>query len=321
MTQRVTPLVPALNTGEYFSTKKQVTAIRDNVIIGDVCCFLYPNCEWTLPAVADLTDTADYKNDKKDFIIRIATNSTVVGTLIKIDPDGTETPTTITDSTYGQFFALGDLATNVWGFILDWRLVASGLGFGKYKFNITVENSTSTETLNKDSVCWQLIPYSCGNTHRTIRIETKQSGYFEGGFDYSDLAFSVIGAPGSSRNFPWPQQIRLWGRFHREGRDLTMDVLVTKERGQEQVQSLVVKRYLLQLDTIQTNISNHLIDDMLQAPDVRISDYNTNNIEVYQSTRVSLTDLNDPIITEENRSEFYDINFVEWKQDNLHRYR
>lgn len=317
MTQRLTPLTPTLNTEEYFSTKKQVTAIVNNVVIGSACCFLYPNCDWTLPAIADLTDTDAYKNDKVDFIIKIATNSTIVGTLIKIAPDGTETDTIITNNDFGRFYALDVLKDDVWGFFLDWRLVASGLGFGKYKFNITVENSSANETFNEDSVCWQLVPYSCDNTHRTIRIETNQRGYFEGGFDYTGLSI-----PGGLRfNAPWAQQIRLWGRFVREGRDLIVDNLVIKGRGQEMIQTKTFKRYKLELDTIPTKVSNHLIDDMLLAPDVRISDYNTNNIELYSRERVSLFELPDPKQETQNINEFYEIKFVEWKQDNVHRFR
>ena len=84
MSVRVTPDVTSLNTREYFATRKQVTAIAGNVVVGSECCFLYPNCEWYLPAIADLTDTDKAKNDVKDFIIQVSDNSTVVGTLIKI---------------------------------------------------------------------------------------------------------------------------------------------------------------------------------------------------------------------------------------------
>lgn len=322
MSIRLTPAIPILNTREYFSTKLQVTAVKGNAILGSECCFLYPNCDWFLPAIADLTDSDDYKNDKKDFIIKVANNSTVVGTLIKIAPDGTETPTTIVDNTLGILYVLGVLKSNVWGFKLSWRLVASVLGFGKYKFNITVENSSSNETFNEDSVCWQLIPYSCQNAHRTIRIDTLQSGYFEGAFDYTDL---VVPADGGNKTVSvgthWPQQIRLWGRFFRSEWQLNVDNLVTQQRGQEMIQTQTIRGFTLLLDTIQTKISDHLIEDMLLAPEVKISDYNINNIEVYKRERVSLTDIGEPVIHTQNINEFYDIKFVEWQQDNVHRFR
>lgn len=321
MSVRITPDVPSLNTRNYFSTKKQVTAIKGNVVVSSGCCFCFPNCDWTLPAIADLTSTDRDKNDRKDFIITVATNSTVVGTLIKIDPDGTETPNIIVDDTYGNFYPTGTIKSQVWAFFLDWKLVASSLGFGKYKFNITVSNSTPTETFNEDSVCFQLIPYTCENAHRTISIKTQQSGYFEGGFDYTNLIVNESGVSEVAPKPFWRQEIRLWGRFWREGRDLTVDNIVTEERGQEMVQTQTVKRYKLELDTIETKISNHLIDDMLLAPDVRISDFNINNIELYIDKRVTLTGLPDPTIFTLNKNEFYEIELAEWKQDNVHRFR
>lgn len=321
MAVRVNPSASSLNVLEYLHLKRTVQAVRNPVTVASECFFCIPNCNWTLPAIADLTDSDPYKNDYKDFIISVASGSTVTGTLIKIDPDGTETPTTITDNTYGLFYPLDDLKAGVWGFLLDWRLVASGLGFGKYKFNITVENSASTEIFNKDSVCWQLIPYTCENAHRTVRIETEQAGYFEGGFDYS----GIIVEPNTNEfvrgKDTWQQQIRLWGRFYRSNFEYNVDNIVTEERGQEQVQSQTVQVYTLLLDTIQTNISNPLIRDMLQAPEVRISDYNINNIEKYESVRVSMTNIETPVTITMNKNEFHDIKFVEWKQDNVHRYR
>lgn len=321
MSVRVTPDVPSLNTRNYFSTKKQVTAIKGNVIVSSGCCFCFPNCNWTFPAIADLGSTDRDKNDRRDFIIQVADNSTVVGTLIKIAPDGTETPTIIVDDTLGLFFPLGTIKSQVWAFVLDWKKVATVIDFGKYKFNITVSNSTPTETFNEDSVNFQLIPYTCENADRTVSIKTQQSGYFEGGFDYTGLTVNESDVNEVAPKPFWRQEIRLWGRFYREGRDLNVDNIVTEERGQEMVQTQTIKRYKLELYTIPTILSNHLIDDMLLAPNVTISDFNINPIELYVDKRVTLTGLPDPTIIRRNINEFYEIEFSEWKQDNVHRFR
>ncbi len=323
---KVNPAVTDLNTREYLATIRTVSSTKADAIIGGDCCFCFPNCDWCMPAIANLTNPTDgYTNDKKEFILQVALNSTVVGTLIKIAPDGTETPTVIVDNTYGQFFALGVLRANVWGFILDWYKVANTLGFGKYKFNRTVENSSATETFNEDSVCFQLMPYNCDNAHRTVRIETEQFGYFEGGFDYTGIQPSIPLAGGLQavqQGAGWPQQIRLYGRFFREGYDYTVDNIVLEGRGQEQVQAQTIRRYSLLLDTIENKLSYPLITDMLLAPDVRISDYNIENSSgLIDRRRVTMTDIGDPIITTLNQNEFYDLKFLDWKQDNVHRYK
>lgn len=321
MSQRVTPSVPILNTREQFSTIRTVTAIKGFSDFTSDCCFCVPNCDWTMPAFADLSDpTNKATNDIKDFIITAPKGGSVTGTLIKIAPDGTETPTVIVDDTYGDFFPLNNIKLNVWGMLLDWQVVASTLGFGKYKFNILVKNVATTEVFNEDSVCFKLMPYTCGSAHRTIRVETLQNGYFEGGFDYTDVVLGATDITGGV-TYGWIQQCRLYGRFHREGRELTVDNIVTEDRGQEQVQAQTVKKYNLQLDTIPTELSNRLIDDMLLAPEIKINDYNINNIELYRDVRVTLTDLPDPIITTMNVNEFYEIKFAEWLQNNVHRYR
>jgi len=324
MAVRVNPIVPSLNTREYLATIRTVGATKQDAIVGGDCCFCFPNCDWCLPAIANLTNPTDsYTNDKKDFIIKVATNSTVVGTLIKIAPDGTETPTVIVDDTYGDFSDVGVLKADVWGFLLDWFKVAFDLGFGKYKFNITVENSSATETFNEDSVCFRLMPYSCQNAHRTVRIETAQNGYFEGGFDYTGISAEVLLANGKIEVVNgWAQQIRLWGRFFREGYNYTVDNIPLEGRGQEQVQAQTIRRYSLLLDTIENKVSFPVITDLLLAPDVNISDYNIeNSAGTIVSRRVTMTDIGDPVITTLNQNEFYDLKFLDWKQDNVHRYR
>lgn len=321
---KINPAVSNLNTREYLATTRTIKATKLNAVIGGDCCFCFPNCDWVIPAIANLTNPTDpYTNDKKDFIIKVATNSIVIGTLIKIAPDGTETNTVIIDDTYGNFFDVGVLKPDVWGFVLDWYKVANLIGFGKYKFNITVKNSALTETLNEDSVVFRLLPYSCDNAHRTIRIETTQNGYFEGGFDYTGISTEVLLASGKVEVVNgWPQQIRLYGRFFREGYNLTVDNIVLEGREQEQVQAQTVRRYSLLLDTIENKLSYPIITDVLLSPNVRISDYNIENSSgVIKNRRVTMTEIGDPIITTLNQNEFYDLKFLDWKQDNVHRYR
>ena len=70
MSIRITPDTPSLNTRNYFSTKTQITATKSVAVLGSECCFCIPNCDWVLPAIADITDSDPRKNDKKDFIIK-----------------------------------------------------------------------------------------------------------------------------------------------------------------------------------------------------------------------------------------------------------
>lgn len=325
MSIRLTPTASNSRTKQYLATKTTLEAIKRPIVVDKDCCFCFPNCDWDLPVFAFLSEERNtYKNDKTDFIVNVPVNGTVEATLIQLDPDNNVIQSiSIINDTYGTLFATGTIKANVWGFILDWYKVADIEGFGRWKINIVVKNSVGGEMFNQDSACFRLRAYTCQMAHRTVKIRTEQSGYFEGGFDYTNISFVIPLAGGLALKVSnsWPQEIRLYGRFFREGRDFEIDNIVTEDRGQQLIQSKTVKRYLLKLDTIPTSISNRLIDDMLQAPEIYVNDYQINAIELYDNVRVTLTELPDPENFTQNINEFMDIRFAEWKQNNVHRFK
>ena len=326
MAVRLNPTVSSSRTQEYLHTKRTVGAINKPKLVGSDCCFCVPNCDWDYPAFVDTTDQFDtYKNDKTDFIFNVPTGGSLTATLIELNQDNTtKNSFVIVDNTYGDFFATGTVKTGVWAFLLDWYKVVTVQNFGRYKLNIVIQNGSSTEIFNEDSVCFKVEPYSCEAAARTVKIKTEQSGYFEGGFDYTGLDFTLavgVGGLGSTIKTTWPQEIRLFGRFWRQGRDFTVDNIVTEERGQQMVQSQTIKRYLLKLDNIPSTLSNRVIDDLLQAPEIYISDYQISPVELYEEVRVTPIEFPDPVAFPQNKNEFYDVVFLEWKQDNVHRFK
>lgn len=312
---RVLPTVSSLNTNEFFSTKETKKATKAGVISSGSCCY---GCTVDLPAFANPTDPTDrLTNDRIDFIIDQPKNTTLKADLIQLNPDGTETVNSIVDNTYGFLYTTGSLKANFWGFILDWYSVYNKLGYGRYKFNITVTDSGGNDVYDQTSSCYTLLTYSCDNAHRTIKINTRQSGYFEGGIDYTGINYVLE----LGRYTDWGQEVRLWGRFHRNGTNLITDNIVTQTRGQEQVQSQTVKTFVLKLDNIVPSVSNRIIYDMLQAPDVKINDFNYNNPSVNQNQRVSLTNFAETINIPLVKQEFFTIEFEEYFQNNVHRYK
>jgi len=325
MSIRLTPSASSARPQDYASFEETVSVSNDTGFNTKECCFCFPNCDWQMPAFANLSDQNNrFQNDKRDFIFNVPTNGTVEARLIELNPDNTEKQSIlITDSTYGDLFNTGTVKANVWGFILDWYRVASVENFGRWKMNFIIKLGSGVEIFNEDSACYRLEPWSCRASHRTVKIRTRQSGYFEDGFDYSGISFLIplAGGIGQENATYWPQEVRLYGRFSRQGREYERDEIQTQDRGQQLVQSQTIKRYLMQLDTIPTSQSNRLIDDMLQAPEVYVTDQNINNIEVYQDVRVTLTDIPDPINYTMNENEFQDLVFLDWKQGNIHRFK
>ena len=321
MSQRLTPISSSSRTKNYLATVKTVSSVKSPKVITGSCCSGL-NCVVDLPAFANLSDPTDnYSNDTLDFIYKVFKGATVTATLTKIATNGTETDYTISN-TYGQLYSTGTVKSFVWAFQLSWYKVANTLGFGKYRINVSAVNVAATEILNDTSPCFILCPYSCDAAHDTVRITTEQKGYFEGGFDYTNLNYTdVVTSSFSQVKTTWKQQIRVWGKFHREGFNYEVDNIVTGTRGTLQVQAKTAKRYVLRIDYIETEISNKIIEDMLLSPEVYIDDYNVNNIEVYKNRRVSLTDINDPENFDNAKQEFLSFNLVDYTQDNVHRYK
>jgi hypothetical protein len=323
MAQRVTPAVSTVRPHDHLHHKDTIQAIRKPKIEAGCICGCYPNCDFALPVFADLSDDTNfYTNDKTDFLYQFQTLALVQASLIKMDADGNVLETiTITDNTYGMYYSFGTLNPGMFGFIVEWFKVASLKGYGFYKINITATNFVPTEIFNQDSPTFRLLPYSCEDVHRTVKISTQQTGYFEGGFNYTGLDYELPLPTGTVKVNYWPQEIRLFGYFKRVGWEYEVDNIVGSNREQIQVQSKTVRRYGLFLETIKTNVSNRVIEDMLQAGAVFISDYFVNAPEIYENVRVSLTDISDPTHINGNQNEFINFEFVDYQQNNVHRYK
>jgi hypothetical protein len=328
MAIRVTPAASVSRTQEYLHTKDTVEAIKNPGFDASECCFCVPNCDWDWPVFALLADDTDHlKNDRSTFIFDIPSGGSITAKLIQLNPDNSVLKeTTIVDNTLGQLLPTGNVRANTWAFLLDWYKVANVEGFGRFKFNVTIDNSASTEIFNDYSVCYDLKPWTCANAHRTIKIQTEQSGSFEGGFDYSGLNWifteptDSIFLSGTTKT-TWLQEVRLYGVFYRESFGQERDTLATADRGRQLVQSKIWNTYKLKLDTIPTKLSNYVIFDMLQAPEVYITDHNISNIDTYNRVRVNTQEIGDPVNFRLNKNEFIEITLEDWQQDNVHRFK
>lgn len=301
---------------EFLHTEDTIQAIDDTIITGNDCSFCLNGCTKDIPVFAYSLDGDDsYKNDFSSYITEAPEGGAVIGTLIRIETDGSETEYVITDDTYGTFYALSVMRDNVWGFILDWFKVSLLLGNGWYKFNLKVENVATTVIVDKTTPCYRLKPYSCQAAHRTVRIETEQSGYIEDGFDYRNLA-----RPDKlTRVSPWPQQIRWYGKFWALAPTLLTDNLVDNKRNSLQVQAQIIDNFQLRLEFIQTTVSKHFFKDNLLANKILISDYNRNNPEVYDNVRVNPVDITDRITHNLNKNEIFNVTLEEYQKNTLKR--
>lgn len=315
---KLTPTSSSSITQQYFHTKDTVQAVN-KIEVPDICdAGLY--CDIPIPVFADETDTTNKrKNDFRSFIIKVPNSSTVTGTLTYLE-DGTTY--NIIGNTYGVFFSLNTLDTNVWGFVLDWLKVAQVIGYGCYKFNITVKNSSLTEIYNQDSPCFDLKPFSCSAAFDTVRINTVQTGYIESGFDYSNI--KKLASKNSSISSitdatdGWPQQLRWYGKLKRTTPTTNKDNIVDNDRTLLNTQTQIIDNYDLRLNFIHRDVSEHFLKDQLLASPVVITDYNEQkNNGVYRDVQLSYVEVGERT---GNNKEFFNIKLVEYKQNNIIRY-
>ena len=305
----------------------------DPVIIGpsvvtsadgvEACCDCDISCTYDLPVFAYEGDQNDRrKNDYSTFEFAIASGYTVNFKLIKIDIEGTTISTTnITDSTYGKLYT--SLKSDIWALQLDWYLVATLIGYGRYKANVTVLNSGASTLISSDTYKFNLKPYSCDAAHRTVKIRSEQSGYFENGLDFSNLSYVgyVPGGQFIGTRTTWSQEIRVNGWFYRSGRTIEQDNVMLSNKGQQQVQAKTIKKYTLKIDHATANITNLILEKMLLSGEFYISDYSTNSIETYNDVRVRPMEYADPIVNRLNINEFQEVELQEWQEDNVIRYK
>lgn len=304
-------------TSQYWHTKATVVASKSLSSLTGDCC--YCSCDTELPVFAYLTDGNDkYKNDISSFLIKVPTDSTVTATLTH---QTTGTAYVLTDNTYGFYYGVGQLKDDVFGFIVQWYSVADAIGFGDYVMNLTVENSNGDEIMNRDYPRFRLMPYSCESAHNTVRIESWNSGYIEGGFDYRDISiynpFST--ADTATRKLPyWIQQIRYYGRLEIVKLPTIIDNHWDNNRNLTQVQTQIQRGWNLRLDFMKSDVSNQVIYDNLLADFSLVSDYNADALEAYRDVKLSLESVDDPQPFL-NKSSIFNIKFVDYKQDLLKR--
>jgi len=305
-----------LRTNHYIHHRDQVVATSSMLSNVDTdCCFC--SCESVIPAFAylDDEDNAD-KNDIYSWILKVPDNCTVVATLTNLD---TGTEYVITDQTYGNFYDVNELKDNVWGFVIHWVKVADLIGFGNYQLNIETSNATPTVLSSTDSPKFQLMPYTCESAHNTVRIQTVNTGYIEGGFDYRGIIILnpfgglIKGIEG------WVKQVRWWGRIDVIAHPVQIDNLSDNYRNLLQVQTQIETEYNLRLEFIPTDVSNQIIYDYLLSDYLLISDYNANNIDSYKNKKVSLLNIDNPQPFL-NKTVLYNIKFVNFTQNNLKRF-
>ena len=304
--------------GDYLHTRGEIyTGDSDGSSMMDVCCQCFNNCDYVIPQFVD--DSNDqYKNDFQSFWIQLNAINEAVITLFKIENDGTKTSYQINDNNYGVYFPKGVLKPNLAAFYVQWEKIRDLLGYGKYYFTVEIYANPSTVISEGRTSFFQLMPYSCDAANGTARITVRNTGYIEGGNDYTGL--NGYGGLGGRRNF-WEQQIRFFGRVIRLAPETLEDYLVTNSRGQEMIQKQRIPNYQLQVNNIKNNASRPLINDYFLSNYITVDDYNINNVENFRNLRVIETGVESETNFPGTENEFFVFNLRPYTQNILKRYK
>ena len=298
------PQTPSvLKAREYFAGEDSIESIITVVSdLFDCKKYLYPRCD-CMTVMGSIVSNASELNDFSSFIYEIGGSFTAVATLT--EQDGTSH--TIVDDTYGTFWNIDVLRSGVWGFKIDWYKVANSLGFGKYTFHMSIDNALLRGDFEED-FCYKLIPFSCDNADKTVRITTFKNGYIENGFDYRNL---LIG--------DWVDQIRVRGSLKFDDYDTTIDNLQLNNGNLHQIQTQISDNFNLTVQGVNSTVSTAFVKDSLLANKMYIDDYNTQNVNKYKQQYVSFLSIDPPIQHEINGTLTHTIKLTEYNKANRKR--
>lgn len=232
--------------------------------------FLFQECIGSVPVFGDLLNiTLD--SDKTDLSAFIALEVQATSVVFELLDGACNVIAVLDDNTYGVFFPKGFAPGNDFfqqqyiGFRVQWRKVLDLQGPGLYQIRVTTNWKEIVKTEIVNSCLFDLCQFTDERADETVRIETIQNGKIIGeGLDFIGLN--------------WRQQYRIRGFFGHKQRSIVQDSYLNKSRTEKQIQDTLIHDYMLEPYLLNTCL-RFLIDQIMLANDVIISDYNLDNTD------------------------------------------
>lgn len=222
-------------------------------------------------ALADLSDTANYKNDRSSFLFRkIGASDSIAFELWS----GGVKVADLNDATYGTYYASFTAEPLQSGFVVDWRLVLSGLGAGCYQVKAPL--TLAGESYTFESQIFRLAPYSDERADGTVKLEALQTG-------------NILSAPVNYAGLVsggWPQSVRIDGFFGRMQPTLEADNYVDQNYNTRQIQDRVVREYTLETKLLPSNFEKLFVFDAMLGNELFATDYNILNAQIYRAVPI-----------------------------------
>lgn len=220
----------------------------------------------------------------------------------------------IVDNTLGDYFPLG-FDTNKFdkkmhGVQFDWYKVLSNYGQGCFRIKHVSSNLTGTKP-NEYSFEFNLLPYSASAADGTVRIDYTLQGQI--GDPYNDELKVHYG-----KTF-WKSQLRLKAEFG-FSRGEFEEEYIRFENGRQVMESQLEKDiYKMDIDPISNELHLFIRKRILQADQIFITDYNTQNREEHIKRLVISVGNYEPIYTPNFKLSPVEIEFEQGYQNNVRR--
>jgi len=287
-------------------TGARVLSIPETPIASDICACNFV-CEWEETVFASPDTSDSWKRDYTDFLARKITAGDTLD--IKLFRYGVEVAT-ITDNSYGTYYAAGDFAAQPLyvGWLADWSLIFAAFGGGQYY--VTISGTIVGAAYSFTSRKFRLLLWNEEAADLTAKVESYQSGnIISNQFDFTGLL------PGG-----WYSSIRLDARFGKRKPVLEVDEVLGTSYQSIQNRTQVRHEYTLETRYIPMTVLNSLSDKDFIGNKLFITDYSLLN--EYKFNRIPVVTksyedtVNDGWTTGRGR---YTILFDERVQDTIKR--
>lgn len=252
-----------------------------------------PHCPYNIDAFADAADSDELKNDKAEFYqygdaligaieFTLQKNTSYCGDGAWVDK------ATITDNTYGKFFAFGksndfsglnfidDYGKRYTGFLLEWRKIIIPFGVGAYRMRVKTTDVFSNDVTTYDQRIFCLKAYNCNLADRSVRLQMTNIG-LRGTLDNGSTFIDYAGG--------WYGEIRLRGLFYEDNKPDYVEEYTEYGDSKFNLRAPYIAelhpKCILELRPIPGWMDRYLKNYFLLADSKLVTDYNTRNVNTY----------------------------------------
>lgn len=229
----------------------------------------------------------DYKNDFTDLLFQLSlTTDTIVIELWECLASGDVLRATITDDTYGIYFAPSFFPDQKKvGFLASWNKIYNAFGEGKYYFKSNrtlIGQADSLQTWN-----YKLQEFSEEAADNTVKIISYKNGVIARGVDYT--------------GFTWRSEIRFKGVFGRPVETLEQKHYQTQDRIDKQNRDKITTVYSMETELTPYKVINPFVKDGLLANNMYITPYSIQAyLPTYKQINVAVNEIEEPTYYEQN---------------------